>query len=43
MAFKQTFWVVLASPSDVRAERDAAGEVVDSVNQTLRDADLPAF
>lgn len=43
MAYKRTFRVVLASPSDVRAERDAAGEVVDSVNQMLRDADLPAF
>jgi hypothetical protein len=34
---------VLASPSDVQAERDAAGSVIDAINLQLRDADLPAY
>jgi hypothetical protein len=43
MASKRIFRVVLASPSDVEAERGEAGPVIDSINQMLRDADFPAF
>ena len=34
---------MLASPSDVQAERDVAGSVIDAINLQLRDAGLPAY
>jgi len=42
METKRHFRIVLASLSDVQAERDAAVSVIDSVNQILRGLDLPA-
>ena len=33
--------VILASPSDVQAERDVMSPAVEGVNQLLRDAELP--
>ena len=43
MVTEQVFRVVLASPSDVQAERDAAGSVIDSLNKMLPDSGFPAF
>jgi len=43
MAFKRTFRVVLASPSDVQAERDAAAKVIDTANQILRGPNFRAI
>jgi hypothetical protein len=39
---KRVFRVVLASPSDVQDEREAANFVVESVNRQLRDAAFAA-
>jgi len=43
MASPRRFRVVLASPSDVQVERDAAGAVIDDLKQQLRDAGFPAY
>jgi len=42
MVTESVFRVVLASPSDVQAERDAAGLVINSLNRMLRSSGFSA-
>jgi hypothetical protein len=43
MADKRVFRIVLASPSDVQAERDVVDKVINLINQFLRAFDPPAI